>query len=111
MDIPHPSAFSDDGAAAVELAVRAKLVEGYVRLVEATNDAILTLIYVARYGRHEEARVMAAREILERAHLSAEVRQAIDLQPEIEVRAEELRAKLDSMRVALEAPIEVEEAS
>ena len=54
--------------------------------------------------------MMAAREILERAHLSAEVRAAIDLQPEIEVRAEELRAKLDSMAKALTSPIDVDEA-
>lgn len=110
MDIPRQPLSVDEAAAAVEVAVRAKLVQGYVKLVEATDVAIKTLVYVAVHGRHEEARVMAAREILDRAHLSAETRAAIDLQPTIEVRAEELRTKLDSMQEALLAPIEVEEA-
>jgi hypothetical protein len=110
VDIPSPPAFADDSAAVVELAVRAKLVQGYVRLVEATEVAITTLLYVAQHGRHEEARVMAAREILDRAHLSAEVRAAIDLQPDIEVRAEALRTKLDSMQAALTSTIDVDEA-
>ena len=110
MDISREPISVDEAAAAVEAAVKAKLVQGYVRLVEATDVAIRTLLYVAQHGRHEEARVMAAREILDRAHLSAEVRASIDLQPEVEVRAEALRAKLESMQKALTSPIDVDEA-
>jgi hypothetical protein len=110
MDLPSRILSVDEAAAAVEAAVRAKLVKGYVALVEATDVAIDTLLYVAQHGRHEEARVRAAAEILDRAHLTAETRAAIDAQPEAQVRAEELRRKLDSMQEALLAPIDVEEA-
>lgn len=110
VSFPRSLVSVDEAAAAVEAAVRAKLVTGYVELVEATSVAINALVYVAQHGRHEEARVMAAREILDRAHLSAEVRAAIEVQPEVEVRAEELRRKLDSMQAGLLAPISVEEA-
>ncbi|HEY7030076.1 MAG TPA: hypothetical protein VH482_02050 [Thermomicrobiales bacterium] len=108
--MPRVTLSDDEAAAAIEVAVRAKLVRGYIKLVEATPIAIKTLLDIAVNGRHEEARVMAAREILDRAHLTAETRAVIDLQPTIEVRAEELRVKLDSMQAALLAPIDVEEA-
>lgn len=110
VDIPRHPLSVDEAAAAVEAAVRAKLVAEYVRLVEATSIAVETLVYVARHGRREEARVMAAREILDRAQLSAETRTAIDVQTPIEVRAGELLEKLDSMQVALTSPIDVAEA-
>ena len=107
MDLPRKMLSVDEAAAAVEAAVRARLVKGYVDLVQATEVAINTLVYVAQHGRHEEARVRAAAEILDRAHLTAETRAAIDAQPESQVRAEELRRKLDSMQQALLAPIDV----
>lgn len=100
----------DEAAAAVETAVRARLVESYVRLVEATDIAVTTLVYVAVHGRHDEARVAAAREILERANLSADVRAAVESQTDTEVRRDALLARLDSMQAALTAPIEAEEA-
>lgn len=100
----------DEAAAAVETAVRARLVESYVKLVEATDVAVSTLLYVAIHGRREEARVAAAREILERANMTADVRAAVEAQTDTEIRREALLARLDSMQQALTAPIDTEEA-
>lgn len=107
MDIPRTALSVDEAAAAVELAVKAKLVEQYVALVQATDVAVDTLIYIAAHGRHEEARVSAAKEILDRASLTAEVRVAIDqVEGERDMRIAELRRRLDSMRTGLTSPIE-----
>lgn len=106
MDLPQPPLTIDEAAAAVETAVRAKLVESYVKLVEATEVAVTTLIYVAIHGRREEARVMAAREILDRANLSPDVRAAIEAQSDTEIRRDALLARLDAMQEALTAPLE-----
>ena len=101
----------DEAAAAVEQAVRARLVESYVRLVEATDVAVATLLYVAAHGRREEARVAAAREILDRAHLTPDVHAAIEAQTDTEIRRDALLARLDSMQQALTAPIDTEETA
>ena len=78
VDIPRRVLSLDEAAAAVEAAVKASLVESYAALVDATDIAVDTLINVALYGRREEARVMAAQEILDRSGLTPEIRVAID---------------------------------
>lgn len=101
----------DARAAAVENAVKAKLVESYVRLVEATDLAVNTLIYQVVHGRHEETRVAAAKEILDRANLTHEIRVVVEEgQGNRETRISDLRRQLASMREALTEPIDVEEA-
>lgn len=108
VEIPRRVVSLDEHAAAVEAAVKAKLVTSYAQLVDATDIAVNTLIGIAMNGRREEARVAAAKEILDRSGLSPEIRVAIDSQPDgRELRLAELRRKLDSMRVSLTTPLEL----
>jgi len=109
MDIPRRVVSLDEAAAAVEAAVKAKLVTSYAALVDATDVAVGTLIDIALYGRREEARVMAAREILDRSGLSPEIRVTLDSSSsEREARLADLRSRLDAVRVSLTTPLEVE---
>ncbi len=109
MDIPRRVVSLDEAAAAVEAAVKAKLVASYAALVDATDVAVGTLIDIAMYGRREEARVMAAREILDRSGLSPEIRISLDTQgSERDQRIAELRRKLDGVRTSLTTPLELE---
>ena len=109
MDIPRRVVSLDEAAAAVEAAVKAKLVTSYAALVDATDVAVGTLIDIALYGRREEARVAAAREILDRSGLSPEIRVTLDSSSsEREARLADLRSRLDAVRVSLTTPLEVE---
>jgi hypothetical protein len=109
VDIPRRVISVDEAAAAVEAAVKARLVESYTALVEATDIAVDTLISIALYGRHEDARVNAAKEILDRSGLTPEIRVAIDTSPsEKETRFAELRRRLDDMKVSLTTPLELD---
>jgi hypothetical protein len=97
--------------ALLEAALQAKLVESYVQLVEATSDAVDTLRYIMLHGRHEEARVSAAKEILDRANLTPDVRVVIQAgNSERETRLAELHRQLDAMQHGLTTPIDVEAA-
>lgn len=108
VDIPRRALSVDEAAAAVEAAVKARLVESYTALVDATDIAVDTLISVALYGRREEARVSAAKEILDRSGLTPEIRVAIDTSgSERETRFAELRRRLDNMRTSLTTPLEL----
>lgn len=113
VDIPRLDVMSaDDLAAAVEAAVKARLVETYTALVDATDIAAQTLINIALYGRREDARVAAAKEILDRAGLSAEIRVSVDTQEsDAETRMAAFRAKLDSMRTSILTPLELDEGT
>ena len=112
MDIPRTVVSLDEAAARVEAAVKAQLVQSYAALVDATDIAVDTLIYVAQHGRREEARVAAAKEILDRSGLSPEVRVAIDTPgSERATRIAELRRRLDGMKISLTTPLEVEAPS
>ena len=107
VDIPRRVVSLDEAAAAVEAAVKAKLVTEYAALVEATGVAVETLVYVAEHGRREEARVMAAREILDRSGLTPEIRISVDTAgSERDARLIALKARLNSMRDGLTTPIE-----
>lgn len=110
MDIPRRVISVDEAAAAVEAAVKARLVASYTALVDATDIAVDTLTNIALYGRREEARVMAAREILDRSGLTPEIRVAIDTTgSERDARLTELRRRLDSMRTSLTTPLELDQ--
>lgn len=111
MDIPRTVLSVDEAAARVEAAIKAKLVTQYAALVDATGIAVETLISVAMNGRREEARVAAAKEILDRSGLVPEIRVAIDnVGSERETRMAELRRRLDDMRTSLTTPLELGEA-
>lgn len=109
MDIPRTVISVDEAAARVEAAVKARLVESYTQLVEATDVAVDALIHVALYGRREEARVAAAKEILDRSGLTPEIRVAIDTtSSERGARFAELHRRLDNMRTSLQTPLELD---
>lgn len=110
VDIPRRVISVDEAAAAVEAAVKARLVESYTALVDATDIAVDTLINVALYGRREEARVQAAREILDRSGLTPEIRVAIDTTgSERDARFADLHRRLDAMRTSLLTPLELDQ--
>ena len=111
MEIPRTVVSVDEAAARVEAAIKAKLVTSYAALVDATDIAVETLLYVAQHGRREEARVAAAKEILDRSGLTPEIRIAIDaVGSERETRLAELRRRLDDMRISLTTPLELDAA-
>jgi hypothetical protein len=109
VDIPRQVVSMDEAAARVEAAVKAKLVASYTALVDATDVAVETLVYIALHGRREEARVAAAREILDRSGLTPEVRVSIDTTAsDRDSRMNELRRRLDSMQTGLTTPLELD---
>lgn len=90
----------DVAASEVEREIGLRLAESYAELVELTPVAIDALAYIAQYGRHEEARVSAAKEILDRAELTPEVRITVSSGQvdERTTRVEELRKQLGGMK-------------
>lgn len=81
----------------------------YTALVDATDIAVETLVNIALYGRREDARVQAAKEILDRSGLTPEIRVAIDTSgSDRDARMTELRRRLDAMRVGLTTPLELD---
>ena len=87
-------------ASDVEAAIGIARADAFAELVNLTTVAIDTLAYVAAHGRHEEARVSAAKEILDRAELTPEVRISVTTgqQDERSTRLDELRKQLGGMR-------------
>jgi hypothetical protein len=109
MQVPRSVVSMDEAAARVEAAVKAKLVASYAALVEATDVAVEALVYIALHGRREEARVAAAREILDRSGLTPEIRVSIDTSAsDRDMRMSELRRRLDSMKTGLSTPLELD---
>lgn len=109
LDIPRRTLSVDEAAAAVEAAVKARLVQSYTALVDATDVAVDTLISIALYGRREDARVQAAKEILDRSGLTPEIRVAIDTNAsERDARISALHTRLDAMRTSLLTPLELD---
>jgi ABC-type uncharacterized transport system YnjBCD ATPase subunit len=112
VDIPRRVDSLDAAAARVEAAFKAKLVTSYAALVDATDVAVDTLVNIAMHGRREEARVAAAKEILDRSGLSPEIRISVDTAGgERQARLDALRMKLNTMGDGLRAPLEVGEAA
>ena len=110
MDIPRTVVSVDEAAARVEAAIKAKLVTSFAGLVDATDIAVETLVSIAQHGRREEARVAAAKEILDRSGLTPDIRVSVDTATsEREARLAELRSKLNRMQQSLTTPIEVGE--
>lgn len=81
----------------------ALLLNSYARLVEASEIAVDALVWVAEHGKREDARVMAAREILDRSGIRAGVDVNVNLAGENDatVKVNELHARLDKMAESL----------
>lgn len=79
------------------------LLNSYARLVEASEVAVDALVWVAEHGKREDARVMAAREILDRSGIRAGVDVNINMPAELDAGAKvsELHARLDKMAESL----------
>lgn len=81
---------------------QAVLMSSYLQIVEASALAVDTLIDVASTSRNDIARVQAAKEILDRAGLTAELQVTVKLEGEQrDERMSNLRAKLDTMQRGL----------
>ena len=74
------------------------LMAAYMKLVEATEVAVDTLVWVAVNGRREEARVLAAKEILDRAGIRAGIDIHVVPDPSTDTsQVDALRARLATM--------------
>lgn len=81
---------------------RAVLMNSYLKLVEATDVAVDTLVDVAAHSRNDLARVAASKEILDRAGLTQELEISIKLDDSGKSsRLDELRDKLDGIQGVL----------
>lgn len=89
------------------------LMAAYMRLVEASEVAVDTLIWVAVNGKREEARVMAAREILDRSGIRAGVDINVTIPESTSKRstADQLMERLGAMADSLAAREAAEAAS
>jgi len=82
---------------------RAVLMSSYLQLVEATSVAVQALVDVATTSRNDLARVNAAREILDRAGLTAELQVSVTIEGEgRDQKIAALKSKLDSMQSGLQ---------
>lgn len=77
------------------------LMSAYTRIVEGTEVAVKALVDIAEGGRSEIARVQAAKEILDRAGLSPELRIAIRGEDSSDDRIYRLKQQLDQTRERL----------
>lgn len=79
------------------------LLNSYARLVEASEIAVDALVWVAEHGKREDARVMAAREILDRSGIRAGVDVNINMSTDNDgsTKVSELHARLDKMAESL----------
>jgi len=115
------------GALVDEATRRAVLLTSYMNLVDATGAAVTALVDVATSSRNDLARVQAAKEILDRAGLTAALEVSVSFSDSgTSDRMSELRKKLDSLHDVLStdaanpvitptapptAPIDVDEAA
>ena len=101
--IPGTSRCRDHGGALIdEKTRRAVLMGAYLGLVDASDLAVSTLADVAANGRNELARVQAARELLDRAGLTADLNISVRIEgDERTARIEQLQTRLDTMGSAL----------
>jgi len=105
--IPGTSRCRDHGGALVdEKTRRAVLMGAYLGLVDATDLAVSTLSDVALNGRNELARVQAARELLDRAGLTADLNVTVRIEgDERTSRIEALQSRLDTMGTSLRSRV------
>jgi len=91
---------------------RAVLMSSYLQIVEATSIAVDALVDVTLNSRNDLARVQAAKEILDRAGLTAELNVTIKLEGDDRTeRMDKLREKLDSMQRGLMHQVAIDTTS
>lgn len=104
--VPGTPRCSKHGGALVDAEVRrAYLMTAYAAVVEASEDAVRTLVEVATSGRNELARVAAAKEILDRAGMSPSLNVNVNLGGAPSRPLVELREKLDRIQKNLRAHV------
>jgi hypothetical protein len=105
--VPGTSRCRDHGGTLVdEKTRRAVLMGAYLGLVDATDLAVSTLSDVALNGRNELARVQAARELLDRAGLTADLNVTVRIEgDERTSRIEALQTRLDTMGTSLRSRV------
>jgi len=105
--VPGTSRCRDHGGTLVdEKTRRAVLMGAYLGLVDATDLAVSTLSDVAMNGRNELARVQAARELLDRAGLTADLNVTVRIEgDERTSRIEALQTRLDTMGTSLRSRV------
>ena len=102
--VPGSPRCSEHGGMLIDPETRQSvLMVAYTRLVEGSETAVDALVDVAEHGRNEIARVMAAKEILDRVGISPELR--ITVTPEIseEERMDTIRGLLEKTRERISA--------
>lgn len=77
------------------------LMVAYARLIEGSETAVSTLIEVCESSRSDMARVQAAKEILDRAGLTPEVRISVTTEDTSEARIERLQDQLNKTKERL----------
>lgn len=107
--VPGAPRCEEHGGMLVSPEVRqSMLLVAYARLVEGTDTAVKTLIDVAEHGRNEIARVMASKEILDRAGLSPELRITVSQEESDNLKFERLLKAVEDTRDRLQgAAIEI----
>lgn len=90
------------GTLANEKTRRAVLMGAYLGMVDASDEAVGVLVDVARNGRNDLARVQAARELLDRAGLTADLNITVRIEgDERTQRIEQLQSRLATMGDAI----------
>jgi hypothetical protein len=105
--VPGTSRCRDHGGTLVdEKTRRAVLMGAYLGLVDATDLAVSTLSDVAMNGRNELARVQAARELLDRAGLTADLNVTVRIEGDERTnRITALQERLDTMGTSLRSRV------
>ena len=111
--IPGTVRCQDHGGELVDVSTRrAVLMSSYLQIVEATSVAVDTLVDVTLHSRNDLARVQAAKEILDRAGLTAELNVTIKLEgQDRDEKMDKLREKLDSMQRGLMHQVSIDTTS
>lgn len=102
--VPGTVRCPDHGGELVDATTRqAILMTSYLQIVEATSVAVDALVSVAKDSRNDLARVAAAKEILDRAGLTAELKISVNIEgDERNDKINRLKEKLDAMQRGLQ---------
>jgi len=105
--VPGVDRCTKHGGALIDPEVRRNILLGaYANIVEGSQKAVDALLDVAENGRSEMARVQAAKELLDRAGLTADVNVNVRISAEVDAGAI-LRERLETMSTKIET-VEVE---
>jgi len=105
--VPGVDRCTKHGGALIDPEVRRNiLLSAYANIVEGSQKAVDALLDVAENGRSEMARVQAAKELLDRAGLTADVNVNVRISAEVDAGAI-LRERLETMSTKIET-VEVE---